>query len=143
MAAERRWTPEANGQTRLSQSEIDQTIDAAQGDDRDCKSQSSEWEESLKSRADEILAIYETIKLLNDDHLLEIFKSTLPSSSAVQVNQSTSAVGRRAMDEICRSSRTHSNSVSNLKMISLALSGKSVDFSKIISMINEMVTLRE
>ena len=94
--------------------------------------------ERLKSRADKILAICETIKLLNDDDVLELFMSTLPSSCAVQVNQSAAAVGRRTMDEIRRSSRAHSNSVSNLKFISLALSGKSVDFSKIISMIERL-----
>ena len=37
--------------------------------------------------------------------------------------------------------KMYSNSASNLKMISLALSGKSVDLSKAISMIDETVTL--
>ena len=41
------------------------------------------------------------------------------------------------MDELRRSSRTRSNFVSNLKLISLVLSGKSADFSKVISMIDE------
>ena len=70
-----------------------QTIDAAQGDDRDCECQLSEWGERRESRAEEILVIHETIKSLNDDDdVLELFKSTLPSSSSVQVNQSTAAV---------------------------------------------------
>ena len=37
--------------------------------------------------------------------------------------------------------RTLSNSSCNLKLISVALIGKGVDFSKHISMIDEMVTL--
>ena len=48
-----------------------------------------------------------------------------------------------SVEELRRSSRTQSNSAANLKLISLALSGKSVDFSKNISMIDEMVILRE
>ena len=103
--------------------------------------QSSEWEERRKSRAEEILAIRETIELLNDDDALELFKVTLTSPSQVQVLQSTVAVVRRAMGELRRSSRSDSNSSSNLKLISVALDGKSFNLSKVISMINETVTL--
>merc|ERR1712136_258421 len=54
-----------------------------------CSSQSSEWEERQKSRAEELLAIHDTIKLLNDDDALELFKATLPSPSLMQVQQGT------------------------------------------------------
>ena len=80
-------------------------------------SQSSEWEARRKSKA------------------------TLPSPSSVQVDQSIVAAARRAVDELRRSSKTRSKSASNLKLISLALSRKSADFSKVISMIDEVVTL--
>ena len=103
--------------------------------------QSSEWEERRKSRAMEILAIHETIKLLNCDDALELVKATLTSPSLVQVLQSTVAVARRAMDELRRSSRMLSNSASNLNLIFVALNGKSVDLSKVISVIDETVTL--
>ena len=52
-------------------------------------------------------------------------------------------IDEESVDELRRSSRTQSNPAANLKLISLALSGKCVDFSKIISMIDEMVILRE
>ena len=42
--------------------------------------QSSEREPRRKSRAEEILAIHEAIKLLNDDDALELFKATLTNS---------------------------------------------------------------
>ena len=45
------------------------------------------------------------------------------------------------MDELRRSPRTPSFSEFNWKVISLALSGKSVDISKVIAMIDEMLTL--
>ena len=47
------------------------------------------------------------------------------------------------MNELRRSFQTPSNSASNLKLISLVLSGKIVDFSRIISLIDETVTLLE
>ena len=72
--------------------------------------------QAVVSMAEERLAIHETIKLLNDDDTLEFFKATLQSRFSVQVHQSTAAVARRAMDELRRSSRTPSNSASNLKL---------------------------
>ena len=54
-----------------------------------CSSQSSEGEERQKSRAEELLAIHDTIKLLNDDDALELFRGTLPSPSLVQARSST------------------------------------------------------
>ena len=47
------------------------------------------------------------------------------------------------MDELRRSARTPSNSASNLKLISLALSGKSADSLKVISMIDDDVAQGE
>ena len=46
----------------------------------------------------------------------------------------------QALEDIRRSSSALHDEASNLKLIDLALRGKSVDFSKIISMIDEMVT---
>ena len=117
----------------------DETLAAMLAENWD--NQSSENDQRWNSRVEEILAIHETINLLNDDDALEHFKATLLSPSWVQVHQSTAAVGRRAMYELRGSSRTRSNFVSNLKLISLVLSGKSADFSKVISMIDEVVTL--
>merc|ERR1712136_291094 len=106
-----------------------------------CGSQSSEWEERQKSRAEELVAIHDTIKLLNDDDALELFKATLPSPSLVQVQQGSKLFAEKALNQLRRSPTTPRNSVSNLNLIALALSGRSVDFSKVISMIEEMVGL--
>merc|ERR1719456_517389 len=53
--------------------------------EKNCKTKKAEWAERCKTRAEEILAIHETIKILNDDDALELFKKTLPSPSLVQV----------------------------------------------------------
>merc|ERR1719421_1913968 len=46
-----------------------------------CKTKTAEYEERCKSRAQELLALADTIKILNDDDALDLFKKTLPSAS--------------------------------------------------------------
>merc|ERR1740127_333936 len=64
--------------------------------DKNCAAKTKEWEERCKTRADEIVAIQETIKILNDDDALELFKKTLPSPSLLQVKASMDQVKQRA-----------------------------------------------
>merc|ERR1719359_2676269 len=58
--------------------------------EKNCAKKSAEWEEIVKTRNEELLALADTIKILNDDDSLELFKKTLPSASAsfVQVKVS-------------------------------------------------------
>merc|ERR1719359_800976 len=65
--------------------------------EKNCASKSKEWEERKKMRADEIAAIADTIKILNDDDALELFKKTLPSPSLVQLAVQSRSVRRRAL----------------------------------------------
>merc|ERR1719405_450094 len=57
-----------------------------------CAAKTKEWDARCKSRSEELLALSDTIKILNDDDALELFKKTLPSASAsllqVQVTES-------------------------------------------------------
>ena len=76
---------------------------------------------SEESRAEELLAIHDTIKLLNDDDALELFEATLPSPSLMQVPRSTAVLAKRALDELRRSPTAPQNSAFNLKLIALAL----------------------
>merc|ERR1719367_860369 len=50
-----------------------------QGLEKSCKTKAAEWEERSKTRSEEIVALADTIKVLNDDDALEIFKKTLPT----------------------------------------------------------------
>merc|ERR1719506_2432239 len=55
--------------------------------DKNCDLKSKEWEERSKTRSEEMVAIADTIKILNDDDALELFKKTLPgAASFVQVD---------------------------------------------------------
>ena len=48
---------------------------------KSCATKAKEFEERQANRAQELVAISETIKILNDDDALDLFKKTLPSPS--------------------------------------------------------------
>merc|ERR1719199_2490990 len=49
---------------------------------KNCALKTKEHEENMKMRSEELLALADTIKVLNDDDALELFKKTLPGASA-------------------------------------------------------------
>merc|ERR1719321_903530 len=50
--------------------------------DKDCATKTEENAANQKLRAEELLALADTIKVLNDDDALELFKKTLPGAAA-------------------------------------------------------------
>jgi len=107
-----------------------------------CATKTQEWEEIKKTRAEELLAIAETIKVLNDDDALDIFKKTLPGASMSLLQQSRTShatMQKRALSLIAQASKTQTGTRPELDLISMALKGKKAGFDKIIVMIDEMV----
>ena len=49
---------------------------------KSCATKVAEWEERSKTRAQELVALDDTIKVLNDGDTMKCFKRTLPSASA-------------------------------------------------------------
>merc|ERR1719262_874536 len=45
---------------------------------KNCKTKQGEHDANMKMRAEEVLALADTIKILNDDDALELFKKTFP-----------------------------------------------------------------
>merc|ERR1719346_153170 len=112
-----------------------------------CATKAAEWEERSKTRAAELVALADTIKVLNDDDALELFKKTLPSASAslLQVEQGVSAARAKSL-AVLRSAKTAApfNERPGLEMVMLALSGKahtSGGFGAVIKMIDNLVKL--
>merc|ERR1740121_127730 len=108
---------------------------------KDCSTKTAEWEVIQKTRAEELVALAETIKVLNDDDALEMFKKTLPSASAsfVQITRTAASMKARAM-ALLKAARAHGDGA-RVGLISLALRGGSKDFSKVVKMIDEMVAI--
>merc|ERR1719313_708187 len=62
-----------------------------------CEKKKKEWELRCKMRSEELLALADTIKILNDDDSLELFKKTLPSASLLQVTVTSATVRANAL----------------------------------------------
>merc|ERR1719276_134266 len=106
--------------------------------EKNCAKKADEWEVIVKTRSEELLALADTIKVLNDDDALELFKKTIPASSFVQVSVSTVTTRNHALAEI-RTARSP-----KLDFIALAIQGKKIGFDKVIKMIDEMTaTLKQ
>merc|ERR1719324_1089545 len=87
----------------------------------------------------ETVAIAETIKILNDDDALELFKKTLPTPSLLQLKSSSRATRQRALVALQQASQGVRDP--RIDLISIALKGKKVSFEKVVKMIDNMVAL--
>merc|ERR1719217_927810 len=109
--------------------------------EKNCELKKKEWAERCKMRQMEITALAETIKILNDDDALELFKKTIPSASLLQVQVTAKDVQQRALQALQSFRRAGGPRDHKLDFIALALRGKSVDFTKVIKMLDDMVVL--
>jgi len=100
-----------------------------------CGTKEAEWKTRCKVRQDELVAITETIKILNDDDALELFKKALPSPavSLLQVEGGTRAT--RALAAL----RAGPHRSPRLDVVMLAIQGKKAGFEKVIVLIDEMM----
>merc|ERR1712224_173971 len=97
-----------------------------------------------KTRSEELLAISGTIKMLNDDDALDLFKKTLPGSAAafVQVGETAHELRKQALETLRNGMKRHRSSRDyRVNFLALAMQGKKVGFDKVVSMIDGMVTL--
>merc|ERR1719486_1343019 len=90
-------------------------------------------------RAAELVALADTIKILNDDDALELFKKTLPSAAGfLQLSVSHEAVRDKAL-AVIKAAKKNSLPGSELGFVELALAGKKIGFEKVIKLIDDMV----
>jgi len=108
--------------------------------DKNCAAKTKDWDERSKTRSEELLAVSETIKVLNDDDALEMFKKTLPgasSASLVQVKGSSALLRQKALAALRQVQKDAKNP--ELDFIAMAIEGKKVGFEKVIKLIDDMV----
>jgi chromosome segregation ATPase len=108
--------------------------------DANCDKVKKEYELACKMRAEELVALADTIKVLNDDDALDLFKKTLPSltqTSLLQTEVSQRELRSRALSAILAARHGGQR---GLDLIALALRGKKVGFEKIITMIEELIS---
>merc|ERR1719198_2937385 len=109
--------------------------------DKNCAGKQKLYDENVKMRGQELAALADTIKILNDDDALELFNKTLPGASAsfLQIQVSASAMKNRALALIQEAQSSSTERRPALDFISLALRGKKIGFEKIIGMIDDLV----
>merc|ERR1719353_1110275 len=116
----------------------------------ECAEKKKEWAVRCQIRAEEVAAISAAIKVLNDDDALDLFKKTLsltqgPAGSQLGFIQQNSAQHNRAQQALqqLQSSKVDQKNL-QVQFLENALKAKSVDFSKVIKMVEEMeVVLKE
>merc|ERR1719261_2325959 len=106
--------------------------------DVNCENKKKEWAAYQKMQGEELLALADTIKVLNDDDALELFKKTLPGSSAslLQVSVSSKAMAAKALN-VLRTLRKGNDP--RVDFLEVALRGGKAGFEKIIKLIDELV----
>merc|ERR1719333_800189 len=105
--------------------------------EKSCKTKEDEWAARQKLRAEELVAIADTIKILNDDDALELFKKTLPTPSLLQLQSNMRSTKQRALAALQQASQGVKRDY-RLDLISLALKGKKLSFEKVLKMIDDM-----
>merc|ERR1740120_172116 len=104
--------------------------------DTGCATKAKEWEARSKTRSEELLALADTIKILNDDDALELFKKTLPTPSFLQTSASAKDMKKRALAALQNSKTTND---ARLNLITMALRGQSKGFESVVKLIDDMV----
>jgi len=101
-----------------------------------CKKKKGEWAGYKEMQGQEMLALADTIKVLNDDDALELFKKTLPgaASSLMQVKASNMAIRKKVINHLQKLSLNDPR----VDFLAIALRGGKVGFEKIIQMIDKL-----
>jgi len=135
-----------NGGVKLSQmkEDLEDTTESLEEDKaflaelaKSCSTKQAEWDERCKTRTEELLALADTVKILNDDDALELFKKTLPAPALIQLQVSSKVMAANAQEAL----RSTTSKDYRLDLISLALKGRKFSFDKVIKMVDDMVVL--
>jgi len=103
--------------------------------EKNCAAKQAQFDESVKMRGQELAALADTIKVLNDDDALELFKKTLPGAASFlqeQVTQEDMANKALALLSAFKGKNP------KLDFIALAVKGKKAGFEKVIALIDNL-----
>jgi len=104
-----------------------------------CDDKAGEWATRQKTRAEEIEAITEAIKVLNDDDALDMFKKTLGKPQSFLQIQNDVKTLAKAVSFVRVSAKQNHNP--RMSMLAMQMASGKVSFDKVLKMIDDMVTL--
>merc|ERR1711935_652319 len=110
---------------------------------KNCAEKTGIHEEEKKVRSQEVVALADAIRILNDDDALDLFKKTLPSSSSsfLQIQRSGSAVRAEAQSLLEVAQKKLTSNHHRLDFVMLALNGRKVGLEKIVTLIDDLVAV--
>jgi len=122
--------------------DLDETEDALKADKRflrnlnkSCETKRTTWDEVQKTRGEDLVALADTVKILNDDDALDLLKKS-NGASFMQVAVSDRAVRDQARNVIRHAQ--HQMKSHRLDFIALAMHGKKFGFEALLKMIKDM-----
>lgn len=108
--------------------------------DKGCKDKQREWNERTRTRADELVALAETIKVLNNDQVTHLFRKTMAAPpSLLQVQMSEPEMVHEARQALLKTPGVPHDP--RLNLISMSMRGKKVNFDKVIAMVDKMIRI--
>jgi len=111
---------------------------------KECEAKKKDHAVVVKTRQEELLALADTVKMLNEDDASALFQEVLPSASVLlQLSDSSAEVRGQAVQAL-RSTLRHGTAGEKdyrMNILLLAMKGKKVGFEKVITMLDEMVAL--
>lgn len=107
---------------------------------KSCEAKGAHWNERSKTRSEELRALSETKRLLNNDDAAHLFKNALPSSSFMQLDGSNQQMLHAAREALAKGSGKGPRDP-RLQLISMAMHGRKVNFDKVLSMVDKMISL--
>jgi len=103
--------------------------------EKNCAEKQKLFDENVKMRGQELAALQDTIKVLNDDDALELFKKTLPGASSFLQEQVTQMDMRQRAFSLLSAVKSKNP---KLDFIALAVHGKKAGFEKVIKLIDNL-----
>merc|ERR1711957_342146 len=100
---------------------------------KNCAERTGIHEKEQKVRSQEIVAIADTVSILNSDDALELFKKTLPSAGSSLLQVQNSRALRAQVGRFLKPGHAR------MDFILLALRGNKVGFDKIVKLIDDLV----
>eukprot|EP00933_Yihiella_yeosuensis_P045084 TRINITY_DN4039_c0_g1_i1.p1 TRINITY_DN4039_c0_g1~~TRINITY_DN4039_c0_g1_i1.p1 ORF type:complete len:684 (+),score=242.55 TRINITY_DN4039_c0_g1_i1:75-2054(+) len=127
---------ELKGQLSDAQNSLGKDFAVLEELSKSCKQKTVEYDARTKSRSEEVLAIADTIKILEEGDAASLAQQALPATSLVQFDDNRNQASKIIADLSEKSPKD-----TKLNLIALALTHKGVDFTKVTKMIDNMVEL--
>jgi len=103
-----------------------------------CKNKKEKYTGYTQRLSMEKVALAETIKLLNDDDALELFKKTLPSASASSFIQIVNS-GKEEREEAAQGIAKHRRKDPRMALLVMALRGEKKGFEEVAKKVDELM----